>query len=60
MANSPELIKFQVCLHKKDDISFDDFIEWSTNVYPTKAKALMQRHGLVKWTSVRVILLNVA
>lgn len=54
MANSFDHIKFQVCWYKKDVISYDDFIEWATGVYPIYAKPLMQRHGLVKWTSVSV------
>ncbi|KAH8893098.1 hypothetical protein GQ53DRAFT_745971 [Thozetella sp. PMI_491] len=46
----PPLMKFSVCLYKKDDVSYDDFIKWSTEVYPVKVIPIMKRHGLLKWT----------
>lgn len=49
MASLSPLIKFDVCMYKKDEVSYDDFVEWATRVYPVKAKPLMQKY-VVKWT----------
>lgn len=49
MASLSPLIKFDVCLYKKDEVSYDDFVEWATKVYPVKAKPLIQKY-VVKWT----------
>lgn len=49
MASLSPLIKFDVCSYKKDEISYDDFVEWATRVYPVKAKPLIQKY-VVKWT----------
>ncbi|KAG8159215.1 hypothetical protein KVR01_010876 [Diaporthe batatas] len=49
MASPSTLIKFDVCLYKKDDVSYEDFVEWATKVYPVKAKPVIQKHA-VKWT----------
>ena len=49
MASPSPLIKFDVCLYKKDEISYEDFVEWATKVYPVKAKPLIQKY-VVKWT----------
>ncbi|KAI3392887.1 hypothetical protein diail_5020 [Diaporthe ilicicola] len=43
MASPCPLIKFDVCLYKKDEVSYDDFVEWATKVYPLKAKPLIQK-----------------
>ncbi|KAI0122485.1 hypothetical protein F4814DRAFT_408888 [Daldinia grandis] len=44
------LTKFEVCLYKKDDISYEDFVKWTTEVYPPKAIPIIKKHGIVKWT----------
>ncbi|KAL7628327.1 hypothetical protein AAE478_002527 [Parahypoxylon ruwenzoriense] len=44
------LIKLDICLYKKDDVSFEEFIHWATEVYPVEATPLMKKHGMVKWT----------
>lgn len=49
MASLSPLIKFDVCLYKKDEVSYEDFVEWATKVYPVKAKPLIQKYA-VKWT----------
>lgn len=49
MASPSPLIKFDVCLYKKDGVSYEDFVEWATKVYPVKAKPLIQKY-VVKWT----------
>lgn len=49
MASPSPLIKFDVCLYKKDEVSYEDFFEWATKVYPVKAKPLIQKY-VVKWT----------
>lgn len=49
MASLSPLIKFDVCMYRKDEISYDDFVEWATKVYPVKAKPLIQKYA-VKWT----------
>lgn len=51
MASPSPLIKFDVCLYKKDEVSYEDFVEWATKVYPIKAKPLIQQY-VVKWTQV--------
>lgn len=51
MASPSTLIKFDVCLYKKDEVSYEDFVEWATKVYPIKAKPLIQKY-VVKWTQV--------
>ncbi|KAK4194830.1 hypothetical protein QBC40DRAFT_290017 [Triangularia verruculosa] len=45
-----QLIKFSVYLYKKEDLPYDEFIEWVTKVYPTKAAPIMKRHGILQWT----------
>ncbi|KAL1850405.1 hypothetical protein Daus18300_012939 [Diaporthe australafricana] len=47
MASQSPLIKFDVCLYKKDVVSYDDFVEWATKVYPVKAKPLIQKYVTV-------------
>ncbi|RYP09571.1 hypothetical protein DL764_001256 [Monosporascus ibericus] len=32
----PQLIKLDVCMYKKDDISFEDFVRYVTEEYPSK------------------------
>lgn len=49
MASPSPLIKFDVCMYKKDEVSYEDFVEWATKVYPVKAKSLIQKY-VVKWT----------
>ncbi|KAJ0116111.1 hypothetical protein J7T55_005057 [Diaporthe amygdali] len=46
MASPSPLIKFDVCLYKKDEVSYEDFVEWATKVYPVKAKPLIQKEPL--------------
>ncbi|KAK7754483.1 hypothetical protein SLS62_003503 [Diatrype stigma] len=46
-----QLIKFDVCLYKKDNISYDEFIKYATEVYPPKAVPLMKKHGIVQWAA---------
>lgn len=52
MAGTAELIKLQVCLHKRDDLPYDDFAKWCTEVYPPKAIPIMKKHNVLKWTEV--------
>ncbi|ROW12643.1 hypothetical protein VMCG_00583 [Cytospora schulzeri] len=52
MANAQPLIKFDVCIYKKDDVSQEDFFNWATKEYPVKATALIKRHGVVKWAQI--------
>ncbi|KAI1390157.1 uncharacterized protein F4822DRAFT_225776 [Hypoxylon trugodes] len=49
MATGSDLIKFDVCLYKKDDVSYEDFIGWATGPYAEQVIPLMKKHGLVKW-----------
>lgn len=51
MSSPATLIKFDVCLYKKDGVSYEDFAEWATKVYPVKAKPIIQKHT-VKWAQV--------
>ncbi|KAH8201436.1 hypothetical protein TruAng_004360 [Truncatella angustata] len=51
MAQESQLIKVDIRLYKKDEVPYEDFIKWATEVYPTKAIPLMKKHGLVKWTT---------
>jgi hypothetical protein len=46
------MLKVDVGLYKKDDVSHEDFIKWATEVYAPKAVPVMKKHGLVKWTQV--------
>ncbi|KAK3997953.1 hypothetical protein QBC44DRAFT_346713 [Cladorrhinum sp. PSN332] len=46
---TPHLVKLDVCLYKKDDISHDDFIKWLREDYNAKALPILQEHGVVKW-----------
>ncbi|KAI0843911.1 hypothetical protein F5Y00DRAFT_249943 [Daldinia vernicosa] len=46
------LTKFEVCLYKKHDISYEDFVEWTTKVYPPKAISIIKKHGIVKWAQI--------
>ncbi|KAI1633303.1 hypothetical protein F4809DRAFT_32529 [Biscogniauxia mediterranea] len=50
MATQSELIKCDVCLYRKDDVSYEDFIEWATKVYLPQAVPFMKKHGVVNWT----------
>ncbi|CAI6087648.1 unnamed protein product [Clonostachys chloroleuca] len=50
MASPNQLIKFQICIHKKDDIPQEDFVKWCTQDYPPRAIPLMKKHNMVKWT----------
>lgn len=52
MAGTTELIKFEVCLYKKDDMPYDDFVKWCTENYPPKAIPIMKKHNIIKWTEV--------
>lgn len=54
MSSQSPLFKVQVCLYKKDDTSYDEFIQWATEVYPVKAIPLMKSYGMVKWTTVGI------
>ncbi|CAP60211.1 uncharacterized protein PODANS_1_5240 [Podospora anserina S mat+] len=45
-----QLIKFSVYLYKKEDIDYDEFLNWVTKEYPSKAAPIMKRHGIVQWT----------
>lgn len=49
MASPSSLIKFDVCMYKKDEVSYEDFVEWATKVYPVKAKPVIEKY-VVKWT----------
>lgn len=53
MATASPLIKFDVCIYKKQDQSEEDFFNWATKEYPLKAAPLIKKHGIVKWTQVR-------
>lgn len=55
MANTPQLIKFDVCLYKKEDQPEEEFFHWATKVYPGKAAALIKKYSIVKWSQVRSI-----
>lgn len=52
MASPNQLIKFQICIHKKDGIPQKDFVKWCTEDYPPRAIPLMKKHNMVKWTEV--------
>jgi hypothetical protein len=52
MTAQSELIKFDVLLYKKDDVSYESFIEWATKVYPPQAAPVMKKHGIIKWVQV--------
>uniref|UniRef100_A0A8H7N6V2 EthD domain-containing protein n=1 Tax=Bionectria ochroleuca TaxID=29856 RepID=A0A8H7N6V2_BIOOC len=52
MASPNQLIKFQICIHKKDGIPQEDFVKWCTEDYPPRAIPLMKKHNMVKWTEV--------
>ncbi|KAI5924940.1 hypothetical protein F4810DRAFT_103316 [Camillea tinctor] len=49
MATPSELIKLDVCLYKKDDVSYEDFIEWITKTYAQEVIPIMKKHGMAKW-----------
>lgn len=53
MANTPPLIKFDVCIYKKERQSEEEFFNWATKLCPVKAAALIKKHGIVKWSQVR-------
>lgn len=55
MADIPQLIKFDVCIYKKEDQPEKEFFHWATKVYPVKAAALIKKHGIVKWSQVCLI-----
>jgi hypothetical protein len=48
----PNLVKLDICLYKKDDVDYDDFIKWLTETYPPRAIPLMKKYGLVQWSAV--------
>ncbi|KAK7740929.1 hypothetical protein SLS53_004992 [Cytospora paraplurivora] len=50
MANAQPLIKFDVCIYKKDNIPEEEFFNWATKVYPEKATDVIKKYGIVKWT----------
>jgi hypothetical protein len=52
MNSTAPLIKFDVCIYKKDELSEEEFLHWATKTYPLKATALIKKHGIVKWTQV--------
>jgi hypothetical protein len=54
MADSPQLLKFDVCIFKKDDVPFEDFARWVKEEYPPKAVPIMKKHGIVQWAQVRI------
>ncbi|RYP65659.1 hypothetical protein DL771_008211 [Monosporascus sp. 5C6A] len=47
----PQLIKLDVCMYKKDNISFEDFARYVTEEYPPKAIPIMKKYGVVKWAT---------
>ncbi|KAK4225462.1 hypothetical protein QBC38DRAFT_483072 [Podospora fimiseda] len=47
---STQLIKFNVCLYKKDDISHDDFVKWIKEDWTKKALPVLKEYGIVKFT----------
>ncbi|GAB1313476.1 hypothetical protein MFIFM68171_03686 [Madurella fahalii] len=47
---TPQLLKFDVCIYRKDGIPYEDFVKWATVEYPPKAVPVMKRHGIVRWT----------
>lgn len=49
---TPQLLKFDICVYKKEDIPFEDFVKWATVEYPPKAVPLMKKYGIVKFTQV--------
>jgi len=51
----PQLVKLDVCLYKKPDIAFDDFVKWVTKDYPPRAIPIMKKHGIVQWAQVRIL-----
>ncbi|ETS86009.1 hypothetical protein PFICI_04034 [Pestalotiopsis fici W106-1] len=50
MSRPTPLIKFDVCIYKKNGMPQDEFMKWATTEYPVKAAPLIKRYGIVKWT----------
>lgn len=52
MASNDNLIRFEVCIYKKDGVPYEEFIEWVTKAYPPQVIPLMKKHGITRWTQV--------
>ncbi|KAF7537327.1 hypothetical protein G7054_g3806 [Neopestalotiopsis clavispora] len=48
MSDNSKLIKFDVCVYKKDEVPEQEFVDWVTKEWPTRATPLIKRHGVVK------------
>ncbi|KAH9885053.1 hypothetical protein F4778DRAFT_787455 [Xylariomycetidae sp. FL2044] len=51
MAEQQELFKVEVCIYKKDEVSYEDLIQFATKDYPPRAMPLMEKYGVVKFIS---------
>lgn len=59
MSDNSKLIKFDVCVYKKDEVPEQEFVDWVTKEWPARATPLIKRHGVVKLAQVCNFLLSV-
>ncbi|KAK4159050.1 hypothetical protein QBC43DRAFT_304971 [Cladorrhinum sp. PSN259] len=46
----PHLVKLDVCLYKKEDVSHDDFMKWMQEEYNPRAVPIIKAHGVVQYS----------